>query len=101
MHFVDSDLLAELVELAEKTRKQVNNLLRLVSSGELCEADHVGVEECYVFKRVNHTLIVQNALQYVLWHQFFQQFLRLFDFNLNDPLLVVLTTHLHLAAMRG
>ena len=35
------------------------------------------------------------------WHQLSQQFLGLDNFDLNNPLLVVLTAHFHLPRMRG
>ena len=58
MHLINADLFAELVKLAEKTRKEIDNLLRFSIFGELGEAYHVGVEESYVFKSINNTLVV-------------------------------------------
>ena len=43
MDFVDSNLLTELIKLAEKSRKQVDNLLRLRVLREFSEAYHVRV----------------------------------------------------------
>lgn len=70
MHLVNTNLLAELVKLAEKSRKEVDYLLRFVIFGELRETYHVGIEESNVFERVYHTLVVQDACQDVLRYQF-------------------------------
>jgi len=48
--FVNSDLLAQLVKLAEKTRQETDDLLWLGVFRELCKADHVCVKKSYVFE---------------------------------------------------
>ena len=68
MDFIDANLFAKLVKLAEKSGEKIDNFLWLSVFGKLREADHVCVEQRYIFERVNHTLVIHYALQHMQWH---------------------------------
>jgi len=50
MNFIDSNLFAKLVKLAEKSGEKIDNFLWLSVFGKLREADHVCVEQRYIFE---------------------------------------------------
>lgn len=101
MHLVDTILLTELIKLTEETRQQINDVLWLCVLRELCKANHVCVEQGHIIKTVNDSLIVLDSCKHMQGYQLAQQFFGLLHLNLNDPLLVVLSTSLHFSSVRG
>ena len=100
MHFVDTNLLTKLIELAEKSREQANDFLRLGVLREFCEANHVCVQKGHILKAIDHSLIIFDPSKNVQGHQFTQQVLRVLDLNFDNPFLVILPPDFHLAAVR-
>ena len=100
MHLVDTDLFTQLIKLAKESGEQIDHLLWLRILGELSEAYHVGVKERDIVKRVDDSLVILDAGEDMERDELAEQILRLFDLHLDDPLLVVLASYLHLTAMR-
>lgn len=70
VHFVDSDLFTELVELAEQPRQETHDFLRFSVLREFGEANHVSIEESDVIERVNDTLVILDTGKHVQRHKF-------------------------------
>lgn len=101
VHFVDADLFAKLVKLAEETGKEIYYFLGLCVLREFSEANHVCVEQCDIVEWVDDALIVLDTRKDMQRHKLSKQIFCLFDLDFDDSLLIVLSTNLHLSAVRG
>lgn len=97
VQFVDAVLLAQLVELTEKSVHHSDGFRRLTFCAEVGEACDFCVQYRHIFKLVDDFLVVLDALEHVLRHQLRKQILRLLNLDVNDPVIVVDLAAPHLA----